>query len=224
MDLKEKIAFVTRYGLCNYLPLPHLYHSAVHKSVLEKIYLRTGSYFKTSTPDVYMSYALPVFEDMSVNLGESITVVGHSPKSNSGNLIKPENRAEVDRFFKEYERHILHANAPIGVDKGTTFLLDTIFTVRELYPEFYKDKSLNRNAMLAFLHVATKADSLRNIYQNKLIITQNYPFNFSVFLFYVISFKFYTALRKKISRIKDNNGHKKIDSNIYDFVITVSNA
>ena len=222
IDLKEKIEFVTKYGLCNYLPLPHLYHSAVHKSILENIYLRTGCYFKTSTPDVYMSYVLPVFEDLSVNLGESITVVGHSPRSNSGNLFNPENRDEVDKFFKEYKEYKLHAYTPIGVDKGTTFLLDTIFTVREIFSEFYKNKSLNRNAMLAFLHIATKADSLKSIYQNKRIINQNYPFNFFIFLSYVLSFKFYIALRKKISRNKENNRYQKIDNNIYDFVITVS--
>ena len=78
--------------------------------------------------------------------------------------------------------------------------------------------------MLAFLHVATKVDTLRNIYQNKLIITQNYPFNFFIFLFYVLSFKFYVAVRKKFSRSTENNNYEKVDSNIYDFVISVSNA
>lgn len=222
LDLKEKITFVTKYGLCNYLPLPHLYHSAVHRSVLEKIHSHTGKYFQTSTPDVYMSYALPVFEDVSVNLGESITVVGHSPRSNSGNLINPENSAEVNRFFKEYEGYELHPGAPKGVDKGTTFILDTIFVARDSFSEFYNSRRLNRNAMLAFLHIATRADSLGNIFRNRKVISKNYPFNFGLFLLYALSFKVYIAFRKISVRKSFNNQSQNVESNIYDFVTAKS--
>ena len=219
MDLKAKVGFATKYGLCNYLPRPHLYHSAVHKSVLEKIYLRTGNFFQTTTPDVYMSYVLPVLEDASVILGESITVIGHSPKSNSGNIVNPKNQAEVSKYFKEYESYELHPSVPTSLYRGSVFMLDTIFVARELFPEFYESRKLNRNAMLAFLYLSFKQDTLRSLFKNKRLISRNYSFNFGLFVLYILLFKIYKTLKGITVRQSFDNQYQNIEPNIYDFVM-----
>lgn len=152
LDLHRLVKFALKWGLCNYLPLPHLYHSAVRRDVLEAIKEATGSYFKTTAPDVYMSYAIPVFSPVSIDLGVPITVSGHSSKSNAGSvLLKGVDAAPVDAFIKECGGYQVHDGLPKDISPKVTLLLDVVFVAMDKFPEFYRDIKLNHNGMWAFI-------------------------------------------------------------------------
>jgi glycosyltransferase involved in cell wall biosynthesis len=223
IDLNKLLVYSIRFGLCNYNKLPHLYHSAVHRTILDEIFEKTGSYFKTTIPDVYMSYTLPVFYKSAFDLGESISVVGHSPKSNSGSLMSDKETEVLNKFLDEYDGYSLNKNVPIGLSKVATFILDTIFVARDLFPNQYAKLKSNNSAMMAFLYITLKTDSIRSLFTKKARTNSNFQYNFIYFLMYVILFKIYNQLRK----ILFGTG-KKVDSrlpppNINDFVLSVSN-
>lgn len=223
IDLNKLLIFAIRFGLCNYLKLPHLYHSAVHRTILDEIYEETGSYFKTTIPDVYMSYVLPVFYKSSFDLGESISVVGHSPKSNSGSLMSDKENVVLNQFLDEYDGYSVNKNVPTGLSKVGTFILDTIFVARDLFPNQYAKLKSNNAAMIAFLYVTLNADSIGSLFRKKSLTNLNFQYNFLYFLIYVILFKIYILLRKFLFRT-DKRGDISYTppSNINDFVLSVS--
>ncbi|MBV6824256.1 glycosyltransferase [Pseudomonas sp. PD9R] len=152
LDLHRLVKFALKWGLCNYLPLPHLYHSAVRRDVLEAIKSATGSYFKTTAPDVYMSYAIPVFSPVSIDLGVPVTISGHSSKSNAGSvLLKGVGSGPLNAFMKECDGYQVHEGLPKDISQKITLLLDVVFVAKDSFPDFYRDIKLNHNGMWAFI-------------------------------------------------------------------------
>lgn len=152
LNLHKLVKFALKWGLCNYSPLPHLYHSAVRRDILESIKAHTGSYFKSTAPDVYMSYAIPVFCPISIDLGIPITISGHSSKSNAGAvLLKGVDEAPLETFIKEVSAYQVHSELPADISPKITLLLDVILVARDQFPAFYLDAKINYSGMWAFI-------------------------------------------------------------------------
>lgn len=65
----------------NFAFLPMLYHSAIHRRVLDKLKERTGSVFKSRSPDVYTGLAICAITDKYFFKALPCTITGSSGKS-----------------------------------------------------------------------------------------------------------------------------------------------
>lgn len=221
IDLKIIMNFVQKYGLVNYSKLPHFYHSAVHRDIISTIKEKTGNIFSTSIPDVYMSYMLPAFSEYAINLGYPISIVGHSPNSNSGSLLEG-NIDITNNFFKEYKNIEFCNEVPLNFSEATNNMLNTFFIARNYCKDFYRDINYNFSRMIAFQYVTLKIESITKIFRNRKLIAEKQNFNFLEFILFIFLFKFYIFTRHKFRFNKQRAYNFNNDKNIYTFVNSLS--
>jgi len=149
LDLHAMVRKAIRWGIFNYAPLPHLYHSAVRVDVMNQVRARTGSYFKTTSPDVYTSFVLPAFAKTARNIAIPITTNGHSPKSNSGAVIGLGDK-ELVRHLAEQGSYAMHRDIPASIDRMVAVMLDPMLVAMDTIPEHYADVRPNFSALWAF--------------------------------------------------------------------------
>jgi len=128
-----------------------VYHSAVSRSLLDKIKARTGRVFHSTNPDVFMAFALPVFARHAIDAGISLTVNGTSAKSNGGSYVASGGAAVLDGFIREYGDYSLHRSLYPGVSFKMNMIPDSALVAMDLFPDFYKDMAFNYSAMWAFI-------------------------------------------------------------------------
>lgn len=190
MDLPGLVRKAVRWGIFNYAPLPHLYHSAVHRGVLDEIKQRTGSYFKTTQPDVYMSYAIPAITQTAVNVGVAVTTNGHSAQSNGGAcLIKGTADTELRRFAQENKEHTHHARLPRGIDPTVASFREPLFVAMDEFPDAYADVINNDSAAWAFIESILWDNLKFSVLQNWTAIKQTSDLTLYKYLFYATVFR-----------------------------------
>jgi glycosyltransferase involved in cell wall biosynthesis len=230
INLHEKLRGTLKRGLLLNSTMPNTYHSATHRSVFERIKNETGRYHQTTNPDEFMLFVLPVFCECAVNIGKSLTVDGHSPKSNSGSFIhakkktKKNEDAEVDKFIKEHSNHKLHPSIPSGFPKTVSFVLDTFLVARDLYPKFYKVYRVNYSAMWAYGWQIFKLKNMLEPIKRRKELQVREPFNPLVyFIFSSLFFIYLRILKKVFPKSKQEKNVQKLfqknpSKNIVEFV------
>lgn len=220
VDIRAQARFAAKWGLCNYAGLPHLYHSAVSKSLLDKIKSVTGRVFHTTCPDVFMAYALPAFCEKARNIGKCITVVGHSAKSNSGALLTKEGNAILNTFATEYKDYKIHSS----LHPKTPFLInlipDTLLVAMDMFPDVYGNVPRNYSAIWAYMHRIGKYGTLMGIVKIRQEIRQYHDFSALRFLFYALVHS-YLGLKSRLHHRELEMYGNLCPENIRDFVTVV---
>jgi len=216
MDLKKLVKFSIESGAWRYYRLPVLYHSAVSKNILDTIRRRTGRVFHSTNPDVFMSFALPVFADKAINVGESITVNGRSAKSNGASSISKNGQAVLDRFIREYPGYQMHKTLYPDVSFQVNMIPDSALVAMDLFPEYYKGMTFNYSAMWAYIMRLTKFNNWFGIMKRRKLIKQYHSFSVVKFTFHSLIHKI-SAIRQNINSKKVIDSERDIPSNIFDF-------
>jgi glycosyltransferase involved in cell wall biosynthesis len=217
VNLRKLVEFSIAWGTLRYNTLPCLYHSAVSKVILDSIKQRTGRVFHSTCPDVFMSFALPVFADKAINVGECLTVKGRSAKSNGGSCISKNGEAVLNEFIHEYHNYQLHRTLYPAVSFQVNTIADSALVAMDLFPDYYKNMKFNYNAMWVSIQRLTGPDSRLNIIKQRKQIKAYHQFNMMKFMFYSIVRSIVVVLRK-IFRKKPQIKTGVVPSNIVDFV------
>jgi len=162
--------------------LPSVYHSAVSRLILEGIKARTGRVFHSMCPDAFTGYAVPVFAETARNVEENLTVLGASPKSNSGDGLTG-NSTNLAEFAHEYDGYGLHDSLPDDIPFFVNCTTDSALVAMDLFPGFYGNLAFNYEAMWALYHRSYKDLSLFDIV-NRRLTKQNRGLNALRFLYY----------------------------------------
>lgn len=66
----------------HYTLLPMLYHSAIHRDLINELKAKTGSVFKSRSPDIYSGFAIAYLAKQYLYCGQAYSIMGLSGKSN----------------------------------------------------------------------------------------------------------------------------------------------
>jgi glycosyltransferase involved in cell wall biosynthesis len=212
VDLHRLLRFSLRWGGLRGHLLPCAYHGAVSLSILIEIRKKTGRVFHSQAPDLFTAYALPVFSDRAVNVGEALTVHGRSGKSNSGVTIAKEGDTNWLRYLQEYESYRVHPTLFPGAPYVLNLTQDSVLVAMDLFPEFFRGTRFNYEAMWARMLRIVRADnklgtngkkfdSLFGLIRKRRQIRVYHPLRVSHLLFYGtinVLLELRARLRKKI--------------------------
>ena len=224
INLKKLAKFVVEMGGGRCTFLPSVYYSAVDKSILDIMRKQTGRVFHSTQPDIFLALTIPVFVDKAVNVGYTVTVVGQSPKSNSGVIYSgADGVSNYKKFFKEYGDYKIHSSLFPKVDVLASLLSDTIITAMEKYPQFYGNIKFNYSASWAYMLQHAKYFkwdlTLREIIQKRRQIYKYQPFSLLQFLKYVFLYRSAALYRSLSERNMDLGPFSHdVPDNINDFV------
>ena len=151
INIREDLYEGLKLGICNNWKLPHLCDSAVDITLLNRIKQQTGRYFYSSMPDVYMSYMLPCMAERPIYIDTPISVVGHSIRSNSGNILFRTRNNSIDQFIEENRGLELDCVYMMSLPELQKFLLDVYFKARKHWPDECRKQEMNVPAAYAFL-------------------------------------------------------------------------
>lgn len=212
--------------------LPSVYHGAVSKSILDMIKNQAGRVFCSTQPDVFTSFAIPVFTDTALNVGYAVTVSGRSPKANSAVGYDKDSRVNTEKMLKEYGDYKIHPTLFPDIDLLANVIQDSILVAMDKFPQFYRDINFNYNAMWAF--IVSQAGffkwniSIKEIIQKRHQIRHYHSFSVLQFLKYCVINKFVAwysyrnpvALCRSFLRriVKSGPFIENVPDNIYDFV------
>lgn len=131
--------------------LPSVYHGAVAKSIVDMIRKQAGRVFCSTQPDVFTSFAIPVFCDRATNVGYAVTVAGRSPKANSAVGYDKDSRVNTEKMLQEYKDYKFHPSLFPNIDPLANVIQDAILVAMDKFPQFYSSLHFNYNAMWAFI-------------------------------------------------------------------------
>jgi len=224
INLKKTAKFVIRMGGGKCTILPSVYHSAVAKSILDKIRNQTGRIFHSTYADIFTAFAIPAFSDKAFNIGYIVTVFGFSPKSNSAAVYDAKNSMiNMERHLQEYGSYKIHPSLFPGISVFANLLADTILVAMDKFPYFYDGINFNYNAMWAHILKNSKhlnwGVTFEEIIQKRRQIRQYHSFSVLRFLEYCILYKF-AAIYNSFSKKNMDLGpfSKTVPDNIDDFV------
>ncbi len=217
--------------------LPSVYHGAVAKSVIDKIRKQAGRVFCSTQPDVFTSFAIPVFCDTALNVGYAVTVSGRSPKANSAVGYGKDSRINTEKMIQEYKDYKFHSSLFSNIDPLANVIQDAILVAMDKFPQFYRGVDFNYNAMWAFIvsqAVFFKWNvSIKEIIQKRRQIRQHHSFSVFQFLTYCVINKFvawysyrnpvalYHSFLRKFT--KSSPFAQNVPDNIYDFAGQLAN-
>jgi len=222
MNLRKRIEFSIAWGTWRWSTLPCLYHSAVSKVILDSIKQKTGRVFHSINPDVFMAFALPVFANKAINVGECLTAYGISAKSSGGSSISKNGESVMNTFFQEYHNYQLHRTLYPALPFLVNCFADSALVAMDLFPDYYENMKFNYNAMWALMQRLTGFDSRLGIIKQRRQINAYHPFNAMNFMSYSIVHSI-MAVRRKILRKKLQIKTGLAPSNILDFVNLMGN-
>jgi glycosyltransferase involved in cell wall biosynthesis len=224
INLENLARLVVSMGGWRYPLIPCMYHSAVAKRIPDSIREKTGRVFHSMAPDLFMSMAVPVFAKTAIDLGYSVSVVGHSEKSNGGTSDWRDRLVILDRFIREYGDYKIHPTLFPEIPAGVNLIPDSLLVAMDKFPDFYGGMKFNYDAMWALLFRPGSvmfAYGLRrlDIIRKRRQIRRYHPFDVSRFLLYS-AFNQTLELRRRVrSRILRFRGlAKHPPDNIRDFV------
>lgn len=221
IDLRRQVKFAIKWGTWRYGTVPLLYHSAVSKQILANIRERTGRVFHSLNPDVFMAFALPVFSNKALDVGESITVSGMSAKSLAARAVAANGAATLERSVQEYGDYKIHASLLPDAPFAVNSYADSALVAMELFPDYYGDMKFNYSAMWAHMQRILGFASVMSIARNRRRINQYHPFSVSRFLLYSVVHKALSiriALRRRLANWRFESISGQVPKNIRDFV------
>lgn len=183
INLAEKAKFAIRHGTWRYSQLPMVYHTAVSLDLLNELKRRTGRVFHSTQPDVFTAFALAVLSSTAIVLGESLSVSGHSPKSNAAILAFNDPKPN-QRFIAEYQDYQFDPTLFPGVPAVINMIPDAALKAMKLFESFYKDVRFNYNAMWPFMERFWKVDGQLSLIRRRAEISKYQPFNPAIYLAY----------------------------------------
>lgn len=230
INLRKQLGHMLQKGLLLNSAMPNTYHSATHRRVFDEIKKETGKYHQTTIPDEFMLFTLPVYREYAINIGEALTANGHSPKSNSGSVMRDnkdidkKRNDELDKFINEQSEYPIHASIPTGFPKTVSFVIDTFLVNRDLYPKFYKAYNVNYSGMWAYAWSIFNLKNPMEPIRRKKELQKHESFNSLIYLVLSILFFIYLHFIKKV--ILKSNKYKNIQDkflespskNIVEFV------
>jgi glycosyltransferase involved in cell wall biosynthesis len=190
--LRSLAMFSLRWGGHRYMRLPLLYHSLVSNELLQQIRRRTGRFFHSTQPDVFMAFALPALCDEAMKLGEFLTVYGESVRKvalGAENFHISGFSAKLGKFVREYDSYRLHPTLYPRVPIWVNLIPDAILVAKDLFGEFYGETSFNYSAMWAFMCRYWKWGHIVEIVRMRREISVYHPFNAYLFVMYSILHK-----------------------------------
>ena len=210
--VKDKIEWVLRTGGSGLKSVPMIYHSAVKKTLLDKIYKDCHGLFPTAQPDVYNGFTLAANKPKVILSGEALSISGWSPVSNSGSM------------RENYNSETLHHYITMSVFKPQGSLIDidemrffnttpdAILKAIDCYPDFFKGMSFNYSAMWALFNRLNGYRFTFWIIRNVSMISNAHRFKLSTFFVFLL-INIMNSLRliiKKIMSKKSKNELKDI--------------
>lgn len=224
LDLNGLVRFSVSWGAWRSYLLPGLYHSAVSRHILDEVRNKTGKVFHSMAPDIFMQFALPVFSNSAVHIGESLTVNGRSEKSNSGSIIAKSGGQTWSQFVREYGEYKGHVSLCPDVPVLINVIPDSVLVAMDLFPDYYRTMTFNYDAMWAYLHRMYKYETLLGILRRRKKIQEHHSFSALKFLFFNMAHQL-LELRALVQRLCFNwkfNLRRDAPTNISDCVRMIS--
>jgi hypothetical protein len=192
------------------------------RCIPDKIREKTGRVFHSTTPDVFMSLAVPVFSPKAYDVGFCVTLHGVSQKSNSGAKISKNGVANVERFIREYGDYKIHPSLFPDFPLIANLISDGVLVAMGMFPEFYRGMKFNYDAMVAFylrLQPSYRYDlSWWQVVRKRDQIRRYHPFHLDRFLLFSV-FQEGAHLRRnllqKMMKLRPLEG--SVPENIRDF-------
>lgn len=183
INLVEMAKFAIRYGTWRYAHLPMVYHSAVSADVLNDLRQQTGRIFHSTQPDVFTAFALPAFSPTAIHLGDSLTVSGHSPKSNAAILAFKDPRPG-HQFIAEYGDYqwdpTLFPDVPVKIN----MIPDAALKAMKLFDGIYNGERFNYNAMWPYMERYWDCEGKLSLIRRRAEISKYHSFNPALYLLY----------------------------------------
>lgn len=180
VNLGDLTRFSFRWGGLRYMRLPLLYHSLVERGVLEEIRRVTGRIFHSTQPDVFLAFAMPAVCAEAVRIGKPLSVYGASERAvDSGAIARREGAfaEKTHRFAAEYANYRFHPTLPPELPFWVKMIPDAMLVARDLFPDFYRDRPFDYDAMWAFLWRYWHFEGVRAILGRRREIRQRHPFH-----------------------------------------------
>jgi len=222
-EVKDKIKMVLQTGGSGLRSIPMIYHSAIKRTLLDKICKDSYRLFPVAQPDVFNGFMVAANNPRVILSGEALSISGWSPTSNSGSMRKKYNSAEL----KEYVE--MSGNKPhitlLDIDEMRFFNTtpDAILKAMDYYPEFFKEMHFNYSAMWALFNRLNGYRSTFWILSNASNISNIHRFKVSVFLVFLLLNALY-SLRLRITKylkLKSKNDLHDISKSI-DLIVLIN--
>jgi glycosyltransferase involved in cell wall biosynthesis len=186
IELDELVRFSFRLGGLRYMRLPLLYHSLVEQSILESIRKQTGRIFHSTQPDVFLGFAMPAICSNAVRIGRALSIYGVSEKPTDSKAIERRQGTFAEktlRFAGEYPDYRFHASLPPDLPFWVKMIPDAMLVARDFFPDYYRDKPFDYDAMWAFLWRYWRFESILRIALRYREIRTYHPFHPGRYLF-----------------------------------------
>lgn len=154
-NIRKMARFAMRMGTWRHNQLPSLYHSAVHRSIVEGIRAQTGKVFQTTNPDIFNAFSVAAFTETALNVGFTVTVAGHSKKSNGGAMSHggvDEARKSAERHFSEFGEYKFHPTLYPPVPMQVKLIPDSALVAKDVFPQAYGDVRFGYAEMWGWLY------------------------------------------------------------------------
>jgi glycosyltransferase involved in cell wall biosynthesis len=185
-EVKDKIKKVLQMGGSGLRSIPMIYHSAIKRTLLDRMSSNTLRLFPVAQPDVYSGFMIAANNPKIIKSGEALSISGWSPISNSGLMRENYNSTELKKYVKmsDFKPHI----TLLDLDETRFFNTtpDAILKAMDLYPKFYKSMHLNYSAMWALFNRLNGYSSTLWILRNNSKISKLHKFKLSIFLVFLI--------------------------------------
>ena len=222
-SVKDKIKSVLKMGGSSLHTIPMIYHSAVKRTLLDKIFKDScGSLFPVTQPDVYNGFTVAANNPKIIQSGEALSISGWSPTSNSGSMRENYNSSTLKGYIKmsDFRPH----STLLDMDEMRFFnsTPDAILRAMDCYPEFFKGMSFNYSAMWALFNRLSGYRFTFWILSNSSKISNVHRFKVSTFIFFLV-LNILNSLRLSIKKkfklkLKFKDDLRNI-SNFIDFLV-----
>lgn len=148
-DAKSALKKMVVWGGAGLSNIPMIYHSAVKKSLINRVIGRNGRYFLSRQPDTFSGISSVLEGGTCIKIGKALSVNGWSPASNSGSMRIVYDSAQNQAYVREYGEWKTHWKL-VDHSKLKFFNITTESILMAL--EAYRDKGefdYNFNAMWA---------------------------------------------------------------------------
>lgn len=125
LDTKKILNKYLKKGMQEIIMLPRLYHGIISRSILEKIKMRSGSFFPGPSPDMANAIVAALVLDTHLYIKFPIIISGTSFKSTAGMSIRKQHKGSVKNI-----RHL-----PKGTDERWSSKIPKVWLMNTIWPE-----------------------------------------------------------------------------------------
>jgi hypothetical protein len=125
LSSEENRRMVLANGAASYYRLPRLYHGLVHRSVLEEIRERTGTYLPGTSPDLTLALSISLVVDEYLYANHPSTVFGASRNSGGGRTVARSHHGRIED----------QAHLPAGIAERWSKDLPPYWSEYTVYPQ-----------------------------------------------------------------------------------------